>query len=104
MVLHGLEGSIKAHSNLPGATPDPRLTFPFAHGNLQPPLISVVLNVEHCAESFHRRQLEESKHEFHLKVRHRVPGEENLGTVRDVFDRVRQELGKLDIGRDLRGV
>jgi hypothetical protein len=97
MVLHGLEGSIKAHSSLSGATPDPNLTFPFAPGNLQPPLISVVLNVDNCAESFYQRQLEESRHELRLEVRHKGPGEENLGTVRDVLDRIRQLLDECDI-------
>jgi len=43
-------------------------------------------------ESFHQRQQEESRAEFYLKIRHNVPGEEDLETVKVVFDRIRQLL------------
>ena len=91
MVLHGLEGSIRAHSSLSddgGA----HSAFPFAPGILQPPLISVLRNVKYCTESFHRRQQDESRCEFHLKIRHRVSGEEHLETIKVVFDQVCQIL------------
>ena len=94
MVLHGLEGSIKAHSSLSGGggSSDPHSAFPFVPRSLQPPLISILQNVRHCAESFHRRQQAESRCEFDLKVRHKVPGEEYLDTVRVLFDRICQIL------------
>jgi len=94
MTLHGLEGSVKAHLRLSGddATPDSHTVFPFADGNNQPPFASVVQNVKHCVELFHQRQKEELRCEFHLKSRHRVPGEEDLETVRIVFERVREIL------------
>lgn len=94
MVLHGLEGSIKAHSSLSGdqATTDSHATFPFADGSHQPPFVSVIKNVKRCVGLFHQRQKEESRYEFHLKLRHRVPGEEDLETVRIVFERVQQVL------------
>lgn len=97
MVLHGLEGSTKAHSSLSRNGAAPSSTFPFAPGNLQPPFISIVENVKYCIESFHRRQQEESRYEFHLKVRHRVPGEDELDTVGVIFDRVRQVLDGCNI-------
>lgn len=102
MVLHGLDRSIETHSSLPGAegASDPHLAFPFAPRNLQPPLIFILRNVKHCVESFHRRQQDESRNEFHLKVRHKVPGEEHLETVRAVFDRVRQLLEGCDADID----
>src|SRR5882757_9903552 len=92
MVLHGLEGSIKAHSSLPGGgdTSGTHSAFPFAPRNLQPPLISVLRNVKHCVESFHRRQREESRHECQLKVT--VPEEDSLGTVGGVTYRINQLL------------
>jgi hypothetical protein len=101
MVLHGLDGSIKAHSSLSGggATSDPHLSFPFAARNLQPPLISILRNVNHCVESFQRRQQDERRYEFHLKVRHKVPEEEYLETVRALVDRVCQLLQGCDIDR-----
>lgn len=97
MVLHGLEGSIKAHSGLSGATSGTHSSFPFAPRNLQPPLVSVLQNVKHCVESFHRRQQDESRHEFNLRVRHKVPEEDFLATVRAVIDRVCQILEGCDI-------
>jgi len=95
MVLHGLEGSIKAHSGSFGGgdTSDSHPAFPFASMNVQPPLISILRNVRHCVESFHRRQQDESRFEFDLKVKHKVLGEEHLETVRAIFDRVCQTLG-----------
>lgn len=97
MVLHGLEGSIKSHSSSPRdtATPGSHLTFPFADEKHQPPLGSVLHNVNHCVEQFHRRQKEESRCEFHLKLRHRVAGEEDLETVKTVLERVRGVLGRV---------
>jgi hypothetical protein len=94
MVLHGLEGSIKARLDLSedGATPDTHSAFSFASEELQPPLISIARNVEYCVGSFHKRQHEESRYELHLKLRHRVAKEESLETVRDVLDRVCQLL------------
>lgn len=102
MVLHGLDRSIKTHSSLPGAegASDPHSAFPFAPRNLQPPLMLILRNVKHCVESFHRRQQDESRNEFHLKMRHKVPGEEHLETVRAVSDRVRQLLQGHDIDID----
>ena len=93
MVLHGSEGSIRAHASLSGgdaSTSDPRSGFPFPPTNLQPPLASVLKNVKQCAESFRRRQQDEARYEFRLKVRHKVPGEEHLETVKALFDRVCQ--------------
>ena len=94
MVLHGLEGSIRAHSSLfgEGGTSDHHSVFPFAPGTLQPPLISVFRNVKCCTESFNRRQQDESRCEFHLKIRHSVPGEEHLETVKAVFNQICQIL------------
>ena len=94
MVLHGLEGSTRARLSLPedGAIPDTHSAFSFASEKLQPPLISVIKNVEYCVASFHKRQQDESRYELHLKLRHRVVGEESLETVRDVLDRVCQLL------------
>lgn len=94
MILHGLEGSIKAHSieSRDGAAPDSPVAFPFADGIHQPPFASVFQNVKHCVELFHQRQKEEMKHEFHLKLRHQVSGEEDLENVRVVFERVRRVL------------
>jgi len=105
MVLHGLDGSIKAHSSLSGGEgiSGPHSAFPFAPRNLQPPLIFILRNVKYCIESFHRRQQDESKNEFHLKVRHKVPGEEHLETVRAVFDRVCQVLEGCDTDIDRSG-
>lgn len=95
MVLHGLEGSIAALLSLSGdegPTPDSQAIFPFADGNHQPPFAFVAQNVKHCVRLFYKRQKEESRYEFHLKLRHRVPGEEDLETVRMVCERVRQVL------------
>lgn len=102
MVLHGLDGSIKAHSSLSGGEgiSDPHSAFPFPRRNLQPPLIFILTNVKHCIESFHSRQQDESRNEFHLTVKHKVPGEEQLETVRAVFDRVCQILEGCDIDID----
>jgi len=101
MALHGLEGSVRAHASLSGdaSTPDPHSVFPFPSRNLQPPLISVLKNVSKCAESFRRRQQDEARCEFRLKLRHKVPGEEHLETVRDLFDRVCQvsQGGDIDV-------
>lgn len=85
---------MKAHLGLSGgkATPDSHVTFAFADGNNQPPIASVVQNVKHCVQLFHQRQKEESRHEFHLKLRHRVHGEVDLETVKVVFERVGQVL------------
>ena len=85
---------MQALSSLSGdmTIPDPRAAFPFPDQNHQPPFASVVKNVEHCVRLFHQRQKEESRYEFHLKLRHRVLGEEDLETVRIVFERVRQVL------------
>jgi hypothetical protein len=96
MVFHGLEGSIKAHSGGGAASSS---AFPFAPRNLQPPLVSVVENVKYCTESFNRRQQEQSRYELHLKIRHKVPGEEDLETVRVVFDRIHQVLDGCIIGK-----
>ena len=94
MVLHGLEGAIRAHLSLSGdgARSDPHSAFPFAHSNLQPPLTAVVQNVKYCTESFHRRQQDESKHEFQLKIGHDISGEKYLETVGVVFDKIRLVL------------
>jgi hypothetical protein len=104
MVFHGLGGSIKAHSSLSAGegTPNPHSAFPFAPRNLQPPLIFILRNVKYCIESFHCRQQDESRNEFHLKVRHKVPGEEHLETVRAVFDRICQLLEGHDVDIDIR--
>lgn len=101
MVLHGLEGSIRVHSNLSGdgVGSDPHSAFPFAHGNLQPSLTTVVRNVKNCTKSFHRRQWEESRYEFQLKIRHDVPGEECLETVGVVFDKILSVLDGCDIDK-----
>lgn len=101
MVLHGLEGSIKADSSLPGggATSNTHSTFPFALRNHQPPLISVLRNVKHCVESFRRRQQDESRCEFHLKVRHKVPEEEYLETVGALVDKIYQILEGCEIDK-----
>ena len=88
MVLHGLQGSIAAALSSTGATPDTHSTFPFPPRDHQPPLISILRNVKHCVESFCQRQQDESRYEFHLKVRHKVPEEEYLETVRALVDRV----------------
>jgi len=82
MVLHGLEGSTRAHSILSGDG-GAHSAFPFAPGILQPPLISVLRNVKYCTESFRRRQQDESRCEFHLKARDR-----HLETIKVVFDQV----------------
>ena len=97
MILHGLEGSIRAHASLSddASGPDRHSVFPFPPSDLQPPLISVLKNVEQCAESFRRRQ-DEPRYEFHLNVRHKVPGEEHLETVRDIFDRVCQSFQEIN--------
>ena len=79
-----------ASSSGDARTSDPRSDFPFPPGNLQPPLISVLRNVKKCAESFRRRQQDELRYEFLLKLRHKVPGEEHLETVKHLFDRVCQ--------------
>jgi hypothetical protein len=102
MVLHGLDGSVRTHSSLPGGegTPGPHSAFPFAPTNLRPPLIFILRNVKYCIESFHRRQQDESRNEFDLKVRHKVPGEEHLGTVRALFGRVCQILEGYDVDID----
>jgi len=100
MVLHGLEGSIKAHSNPSdgGDASDHHPVFPFASKNVQPPLISILRNVKHCVVSFHQRQQDESRYEFHLKVKHtEAHGEEFLDTVRSIFDRVCQTLEGCDV-------
>ena len=102
MTLHGLEGSIKADSTLSGgggATSDTHSAFPFPPKSHQPPLISILRNVKHCVESFRQRQQDESRHEFHLKVRHKVPEEEYLVTVRALVDRVHRILKGCDIDR-----
>ena len=88
MVLHGLEGSIEAHSGSE-PTSSAHSTFPFASRNHQPPLASIIRNVKHCLESFHRRQQDEARHEFHLQVRHKG---EHLETIRTLTDRVRWVL------------
>ena len=101
MVLHGLEGSINAHSSLSGggATSEVHSAFPFAPRDLQPPLISILRNVKYCVESFQQRQKDESRCEFRLKVRHKVPEEEDLETVSAVIDRVCQILRGRDPDR-----
>lgn len=98
MVLHGLEGSIRAGSSLSGDDHASDSAFPFAHGNLQPPIIRIIQNVKNCVELFHQRQQEESRTEFYLKMRHNVPGEEDLETVKIVFDRIRQLLDGCNVG------
>jgi len=48
---------------------------------------------------FQRRQRDESRCEFHLKVGRNVPGEEGLETVGALVDRVFQTLREWDIDR-----
>jgi len=86
---------MEAHSG-GGATPNAYSTFPFASRDHQPPLAAVLQNVKRCVESFHRRQQDEAKHEFHLEVRHEG---EYLGTIRTLTDRVCRRLEECDIDR-----
>ena len=93
MVLHGLEGSIEAHSG-GEPTSSAHSTFPFAPRDQQPPLASILRNVKYCVESFLRRQEDEARQEFHLKVRHKG---ERLETIRTLTDRVCRMLEGCDV-------
>jgi len=88
MVLHGLDASIQTQESAQSFT---TTLFPPASRHLQPPLAVVKQNVKSCFNKFCRRQQEELKGEFDMKLNHKE--DSDVRTLKDIVAKVGERLG-----------